>query len=168
MVQLFIDESGVHLTPDHIWTFCCLSGDEKNFSDIHKNLVSKLSKQWPTFESNSKLHFVEMLPEQKELVMCELGKLDLEFNIIYCDGGTLASFPGCSQDELKRHMIEQLILHRIKMKDNFDIVFIDKCPLSKKSIILLPKDILALLKLKENDEIDLETKGNQIELILKK
>ena len=34
--------------------------------------------------------------------------------------------------------------------------------------ILLPKDILALLKLKENDEIDLETKGNQIELILKK
>jgi putative addiction module antidote len=34
--------------------------------------------------------------------------------------------------------------------------------------ILLPKDILALLKLKENDEIDLETKGNQIDLILKK
>jgi len=34
--------------------------------------------------------------------------------------------------------------------------------------ILLPKDILALLKLKENDEIDLETKGNQIELILRK
>ncbi len=33
--------------------------------------------------------------------------------------------------------------------------------------IILPKDILDLLGLKENDEIDITTKSKQIELILK-
>jgi len=34
--------------------------------------------------------------------------------------------------------------------------------------ILLPKDILALFGLKDGDEIELETKNKQIELVLKK
>lgn len=34
--------------------------------------------------------------------------------------------------------------------------------------ILLPKDILSILGLKENDEIDINTKAKKIELILKK
>lgn len=34
--------------------------------------------------------------------------------------------------------------------------------------ILLPKDTLTLLGLKDGDEIELETKNKQIELILKK
>jgi antitoxin component of MazEF toxin-antitoxin module len=34
--------------------------------------------------------------------------------------------------------------------------------------ILLPKDILSILGLKENNEIEIDTKGKQIELILKK
>ncbi|TAL48053.1 AbrB/MazE/SpoVT family DNA-binding domain-containing protein [archaeon] len=34
--------------------------------------------------------------------------------------------------------------------------------------IILPKDVLDLLGLKENNEIEIELKGKQIELILKK
>jgi len=34
--------------------------------------------------------------------------------------------------------------------------------------IILPRDILTLLDLKENDEIEINTKNKQIELILKK
>ena len=34
--------------------------------------------------------------------------------------------------------------------------------------ILLPKDLLKLLGLKDGDEIELETKAGQIELVLKK
>lgn len=33
--------------------------------------------------------------------------------------------------------------------------------------IILPKDVLNLFNLKENDEIEVETKNKQIELILK-
>lgn len=34
--------------------------------------------------------------------------------------------------------------------------------------IILPKDVLDLLGLKENDEIEITTKNKQIELVLKK